>query len=113
MLHRLSGQDLVNQNVIQQNSNVEKLNIKSNNPYSNIDKNLLIDETNISNEAFRMYQRDLDIRKFASLAMSDPEDLSHNTLVAENVFGVEDESFDNKIIEGIFNNRTFLQDLFG
>lgn len=113
MLHRLSGQDLVNQNMVQQNSNVEKLNVKNNNPYSNIDKNLLIDETNISNEAFNLYQRDLDIRKFASLALSDPENMSHNTLVAERVFASGDENFENKVIEGLFNNRTFLRDLFG
>ena len=113
MLHKLSGQDLVSQNMIQQNSNVEKLAAKNNNPYSNIDKNLLIDETNISNEAINLYQRDLDIRKFASLALSDPENLSHNTLVAQKVFGANDENFENKIIEGIFNNRTFLRDLFG
>ena len=113
MLHKLSGQDLVNQNMIQQSSNVEKLAAKNNNPYSNIDKNLLIDETNISNEAINLYQRDLDIRKFASLTLSDPENLSHNTLVAQKVFGANDENFENKIIEGIFNNRTFLRDLFG
>ena len=113
MLHKLSGQDLVSQNMVQQNSNVEKLAAKNNNPYSNIDKNLLIDETNISNEAINLYQRDLDIRKFASLALSDPENLSHNTLVAQKVFGANDENFENKIIEGMFNNRTFLKDLFG
>lgn len=113
MLHKLSGQDLVSQNMVQQNSNVEKLTAKNNNPYSNIDKNLLIDETNISTEAFNLYQRDLDIRKFVSLAMSDPENLNHNALVAQNVFGGNDESFENKIIEGMFNNRTFLKDLFG
>lgn len=113
MLHKLSGQDLVNQGLVQQNSNVEKLSQKNKNPYSDIDKNLLIDETNISTEAFNLYQKDLDIRKFTSLAMSDPENTSHNTLVAQNVFGSGDESFENKIIEGIFNNRTFLKDLFG
>ena len=113
MLHKLSGQDLVSQNMIQQNSNVEKLAAKNNNPYSNSDKNLLIDETNISNEAFNLYQKDLDIRKFASLALSDPDNLSHNSLVAEKVFGASDEDFENKVIEGIFNNRNFLMDLFG
>ena len=77
MLNRLSGQDLINKNLIQ-NSNVEKLSTDKKNPYSDVDKNLLIDETNISNEALNLYQRDLDIRKFTSLAMSNPENLSHN-----------------------------------
>lgn len=58
-----------------------------NNPYKNIDRNLLIDETAISDEAVNMYQKELDINQFNKLAMSDPEDLSHT-----------------EIIEGLFNN---------
>ena len=112
MLNRLSGQDLINKNLIQ-NSNVEKLSIDKKNPYADVDKNLLIDETNISNEALTLYQKDLDIKKFTSLAMSNPEDLSHNSLVLQNVFGIQDETFENTLIEGIFNNNTFLKDLFG
>lgn len=49
MLKGLSGQDLINQNLIQGN-NVEKLTSAKKNPYADIDKNLLIDETSISNE---------------------------------------------------------------
>lgn len=112
MLKGLSGQDFINKSLIQQND-VEKINTNKKNPYSNIDKKLLIDETNISNEALKLYERDLDIKKFSSLAMSDPENLSHNSLVAQNVFSIQDESFENKIIEGIFDNKTFLRDLFG
>lgn len=112
MLKGLSSQDLINQNLIQ-NNNVEKLNPSKKNPYSEIDKGLLIDETSISNEAIKLYQKDIDIRKFSSLAMSDPENMSHNKLVAQNVFNSQDTSFENKVIEGIFNNKSFLQDLFG
>ena len=112
MLKGLSGQDLINKNLIQ-SGNVDKLSLGSKNPYSNVDKNLLIDETSISNEALDLYQRDLDIKKFASLAMSDPEDLSHNTLVAQNVFNFKDMDFESKVIEGIFNNQAFLKDLLG
>lgn len=111
MLNRLSGQDLINKNLIQGN-NLEKLSLGNKNPYSDIDKNLLIDETNISNEAMSLYQRDLDIRKFASLALSDPENMSHNALVAQNVFNSLDSTFENQLIEGILKNNIFLQDLF-
>ena len=111
MLRGLSNQDNITKNLIQQND-VEKLGAVKRNPYSNIDKNLLIDETSISNEAMNLYQRDLDIKKFSALAMSDPEDFSHNSLVIENIFGKQDESFENKIIEGIFESKAFLKDLF-
>jgi len=112
MLNRLSGQDLINKNLVQGN-NIEKLSLGTKNPYSDIDKNLLIDETNISNEAMKLYQRDLDIKKFTTLAMSDIDNTDYNSLIAQNVFNKMDSGFENTIIEGIFNNRMFLEDLFG
>ena len=112
MLNRLSGQDLVNQNTVKSN-NIEKLTTSTKNPYANADKNFLIDETNISNEALLLYQKDLDIKKFTSLAMSNPENTDHNQLVVQNVFNIADSGFENQIIEGIFNNSNFLNDLFG
>jgi len=112
MLNRLSGQDLINKNLVQGN-NIEKLSLGTKNPYSDIDKNLLIDETNISNEAMKLYQRDLDIKKFTTLAMSDIDNTDYNSLIAQNVFNKMDSGFENTIIGGIFNNRMFLEDLFG
>lgn len=112
MLNRLSGQDIINKNLLQ-GSSVEKLSLGTKNPYADIDKNLLIDETNISNEALSLYQRDLDIKKFTALAMSDAENLNHNALVAQNVFNKMDSNFENTIIESIFNNKMFLEDIFG
>ena len=45
------------------------------NPYEKIDRNLLIDETAISNEAVNLYQKEQDVKQFSALAMSNPEDL--------------------------------------
>ena len=111
MLNGVSNHDVNGQNQIKQNE-VEKTKLNTRNPYAGVDKNLLVDESDISKEALKMYERDLDIKRFSALAMSDAEDLSHNVLVAQNVFGVNDESFDSKILEGIFNNKMFLKDLF-
>ena len=112
MLNRLSGQELINKSLIQ-SGDIEKTSLGKKNPYSEIDKNLLVDESDISNEALRLYQKDLDIKKFTKLALSDFDNLDCNALVMQNVFAAQDDSFDNKIIEGIFNNKEFLQDLFG
>ncbi len=112
MLNGLSGQELINKNSIQ-NNELEKISLTRKNPYSDIDKNLLVDETDISKEALNLYQKDLDIQKFTSLALSDPENQDCNILVLNNVFNANDDIFDNKIIEGIFNNKTFLNDLLG
>ena len=47
MLNGLSGQELINKNSIQ-NNELEKISLTRKNPYSDIDKNLLVDETDIS-----------------------------------------------------------------
>lgn len=53
-----------------------------NNPYKNTDRNLLIDETAISEEAVNLYQKEQEINSFNALAMSDPEDMSHEEIIA-------------------------------
>lgn len=112
MLNGISAQELANKSLVQE-TDLEKIQTKNKNPYADIDKTLLIDESNISKEAIKLYQRDLDVKKFTGLAMSDPQDTTHNKLVVEKVFGAEDEKFDNTVIEGMFNNRNFLKDLLG
>lgn len=81
------------------------------NPYKNIDKSLLIDEMAVSDEAVNLYQKEQDIKQFNSLAMSNPEDLSHEEIIA-NLFGngVSDPLSD-EIVEELSNNPKLLDDL--
>ena len=111
MLNRLSSQELINKNLVQ-SSEVDKTTLGKKNPYSGIDKNLLVDIYDISNDAIQLYQKDLDIRKFTSLAMSDLDNTDYNSLVVQNVFSSDDD-YNNKILEGLFSNKSFLQDLLG
>ena len=111
MLNGLSSQELINKNLVQ-SSGVDKTSLNKKNPYSDIDKNLLVDDYDISNDAIRLYQKDLDIRKFTSLAMSDLDNTDYNSLVVQNIFSADD-SFNNEILEGLFSNKSFLQDLLG
>lgn len=108
MLNGISSQELPNKNLVQ---DAESITNSKKNPYAGIDKNLFIDETSISNEAVRLYQRDLDIKKFTKLALSDPDNISHNSLVVEKVFNANDKDFNNKVLEGIFDNNSFWKDL--
>ena len=85
MLNGISAQELANKNLVQE-TDIEKIQNKNKNPYAEIDKTLLIDESNISKEAIKLYQRDLEVKKFTNLALSNPEDTSHNKLVMEKVF---------------------------
>lgn len=82
-----------------------------NNPYKNIDKSLLIDETAISDEAVNLYQKEQDVKEFNSLAMSDPEDLSHEEIIA-GLFnkGVSDP-YSDEIVEELSTNSKLLEDL--
>ncbi len=112
MLNGISAQELAKKNFVQE-TDIEKIQNKNKNPYAEIDKTLLIDESNISKEAIKLYQRDLEVKKFTNLALSDPEDTSHNKLVMEKVFQADDGEFSEKVIEGMFNNRNFLKDLLG
>ena len=82
-----------------------------NNPYKNIDRNMLIDETAISNEAVNLYQREQDVKQFTSLVTSNPEDLSHEEIIA-GLFGkgVSDPLSD-EAVEKLSDNQKLLDDL--
>lgn len=83
-----------------------------NNPYKNMDKSLLIDETAISDEAVNLYQKEQDINQFNKLAMSNPDDLSHDQIIA-GLFsegGVSDPLSDE--MAGVLSrNEKLLEDL--
>lgn len=81
------------------------------NPYRNIDRSLLIDESAISDIAYRLYEKEQDITKFNALAMSNPEDLSHNEIM-DNLFGkgICDPYSDDALTD-LLNNNKFLEDL--
>lgn len=82
-----------------------------NNPYKNLDRNLLIDETAISNEAVKLYEKEQDINQFTPLVTSNPEDLSHEEIVA-GLFdkGISDPMSEDSVA-GLVNNERFLKDL--
>lgn len=82
-----------------------------NNPYKNIDRSLLIDETAISNEAVNLYQKEQDVKQFNSLAMSDPENLSHEEIVA-NLFnkGISDPLSEDSV-GALSSNQKLWEDL--
>ena len=81
------------------------------NPYQQVDRNLLIDESSISDIALKLFEREGDIKKFAQLAMSDSDDDSQNTIVAE-LFkkGIVDP-YDETGISALSSNEQLLKDL--
>lgn len=82
-----------------------------NNPYKNIDKNLLIDETALSDEALNLYQKEQDVNGFNALAMSNPEDLSHEEIISKLFNKGICDPFSDEAITSLTNNKKLLEDL--
>lgn len=106
-----NNEGILNSQVDKQNEISKVVTNPLKNPYQNIDKNLLIDETAISSQAINLYQKEQDIKKFSNLAMSDPEDLSHEEIIA-NLFnkGVLDP-FSEDSIANLSENQRLWDDL--
>lgn len=114
MLKGIINNNLQNNSQVAQTLGTDKTGLFSNNnPYEKIDKNLLVDQLDISNDAIKMYQKELDVKKFTQLALSDPNDLSHNKKVAEQLENGEIDSTSKDIIDSLFNNSKFINDLIG
>ena len=58
-------------------------NIRSSLQKNNYAKNPYVDKTEISANAMQLFQRDLDIKKFAKIASENPEDLSYMEKIQE------------------------------
>lgn len=82
-----------------------------NNPYKNIDRNLLIDETAISDEAVNLYQKEQDIKQFNNLAMSNPEDLSHEEIIAGLFKSGASDLFSDETMQELSGNEQLLGDI--
>lgn len=80
-----------------------------NNPYKNIDKSLLIDETAISNEAINLYQKEQDVSQFNKLALSDPQDLSHEEIIS--TLFQKGDPFSDEALQELASNQRLLDDL--
>lgn len=72
-------------------------------------KSVFLDK--LTRTAVNMYERKCDIKNFTKLALSDPENNSHNKIMDE-LFakGVIDPSEDEKLLE-LSDNTRFLKDL--
>ncbi len=57
--------------------------IGNNNPYTKDAKYNFVDISSISNDAYFLYQREIDIKKFTELAMAEMDDTSYNDRVEE------------------------------
>jgi hypothetical protein len=81
MFNNINDNNLLNLN---NTNNVINLNkIRSNIQKNGYASNPYVDKTEISSDAMKMFQRDLDIKKFAKIAAENPEDLSYMQQIQE------------------------------
>ncbi len=111
MLDRI-GQNEQNKEILTQGSALERIQTGKSNPYSAIDRGLLIDESSISNDAIALWERENDTRRFVQFVLADPEeDKAAEELVKkqglDKVLSVDD---DETLFE-LLNNDQFLKDL--
>ncbi len=112
MLDRINLNDELNNSQLNEQIGVNGvITNPANNTYKNINKNLLIDETAISDEAVNLYQKDQDIKKFNSLAMSDPQDLSHEDIVSALFNKGVSDVLSEETVKELSNNEKLLKDL--
>ena len=76
---------------------------KSSNPY--------VDKTEISSNALELFQKDLDIKKFNKVAMSDSDDLSHLEKVKELFSKGVIDVFEDDVLQELVTNSKLWDDL--
>ena len=105
----------INDNNLLQFDNAGKVvnlaNIRSNLQKNGYKVNPYIDKTEISANAMKLFQRDMDIQKFAKIAAQNPEDLSYMEQM-QNLFadGVVDP-FEDDVLSELVTNSKLLDDL--
>jgi len=72
-----------------------------------------IDEMQISSEALNMYQKEMDIKKFANLALSDENDSSHLDLIDKAFSNGALSPFTDDNLEDLLNNQRLWDDING
>ena len=81
------------------------------NACNTIDNDLFVDESNISDAAIKLYERERDVKKFTELALSDQDDTSADALVISKALSGEISIDDDEAIFSLLSNEDFLNEL--
>ncbi len=72
-----------------------------------------VDEMQISSEALTLYQKEMDVKKFANLALSDEQDNSHLELIDKAFSSGALSPFTDDNLEDLLNNQKLWDDING
>lgn len=104
---------LYNSQLEQQSNIINLASIKANLNKSLFNKsaNPYVDKTEISSNALELFQKDLDIKKFNKIAISDQEDLSHLERMKELFSSGVVDVFEDDVLQELVTNSKLWDDL--
>ncbi len=79
--------------------------------YGGKDDNLFVDESNISDAAIKLYERERDVQKFTNLVLSDADDKSADAIVISKALNGEISIDDDDAIFSLLSNEDFLNEI--
>lgn len=84
------------------------------NPYATYNRDYLIDESQISKDAIKLYETEKDVKAFTKLALDGIEDDNQTQMLMQNLFnsGVVDVDND-EIWNELANNNDLMNDIMG
>ena len=109
MFNNINDNNLLNLNTADKVINIAnirsayKKNAYASNPY--------VDKTEISADAMKLFQRDLDIKKFAQIASENPEDLTYMEQIQELFSDGVVDPFEESALSKLVTNSKLLDDL--
>ena len=93
-------------------NNVININsVRSNFQKSGYVKNPYIDKTEISSDAMKLFQKDLDIKKFTKFIVDEKDDISYMEKINELFNDGVVDPFDENAINKLLSNNKLLDDL--
>ena len=109
MFNNINDNNLLNLNTA---SNVIQLaNIRSTMQKGGYNNNPFVDKTEISANAMQLFQKDLDIQKFAKIASANPEDLSYLEQIQELFSQGVVDPFEEDVLSELVTNSKLWDDL--
>ena len=78
---------------------------------NNVSSNPYIDKSEISSNAMKLFQRDLDVKKFTQIATENPEDISYLARMRELFDDGVVDPFEDEVISKLVTNSKLQDDL--
>ena len=84
------------------------------NPYATFNRDYLIDESQISKDAIKLYENEKDVKAFTKLALEGMEDDTSTDALMQNLFSKGVVDIDNdELWASLVNNERLIEDILG